>query len=165
MNTIAVIIASYFIAIPLSVVLYELFTMNKNERLKLAALLVVGGIISLILAKVGSMLISDPRPFIAGHFDPLIVSSTDNGFPSDHTLLAAFIGFVMLSRSRRTGILLLVVALAIGLARMYAGVHHSWDVLGSFVITGISYLLVRKALHYAHNHRLQNHNADDTTSK
>ena len=142
MDTITVIIASYFIAIPLTVAIYQLFTMEQPARVRFGALLLAGGILSLILAKIGTSLIHDPRPFMQGHFDPLIVSATDNGFPSDHTLLAAFIGFAVLSISKRLGIALLVVALTIGLARMSAGVHHSWDILGSFIIAGISYLLV-----------------------
>ena len=28
----------------------------------------------------------DPRPFIVGHFAPLIPHDADNGFPSDHPL-------------------------------------------------------------------------------
>lgn len=76
----------------------------------------------------------------------MIISSMDNGFPSDHTLLASFIGFAMLTISRRRSIVLLLVALAIGLARMAAGVHHSWDILGSFIITGISYTVAKAIL-------------------
>jgi membrane-associated phospholipid phosphatase len=153
MVSITVIVASYFIAFPLSVLLYQFFTFEKYERLQLAGVLLVGGIISIVLAKIGNIFIHDPRPFIQGHFDALIVSSHDNGFPSDHVLLAAFIGFVILSRSRLLGAILLFVALAIGLARMAAGVHHSWDVLGSFVITGVSYLVARWAIAYVINHR------------
>ena len=153
MNTITVVVASYFIAIPLSVLLYQLFAMPKNERFRFAAIILIGGVLSLILAKIGHLLFQDPRPFIVGHFQPLIISSRDNGFPSDHTLLAAFIGFVMLERSRKVGIALLIVALAIGLARMHAGVHHSWDVLGSFIITGVSYVLTRFAVRYIYRRR------------
>lgn len=148
MNTLAVIIASYFIAIPLSVTLYILFTMPRSERFRFAALLIVGGVLSLLIAKLGNIFIHDPRPFMVGHFEPLIISSRDNGFPSDHTLLASFLGFAVLGRSKIMGAILLVVALAIGLARMYAGVHHSWDVLGSFIITGISYVVARAVVGY-----------------
>ena len=155
MNTIAIIVASYFIAIPLSVMLYELFTLRGQARLRFALLLVIGGVLSLLLAKLSGIFIHDPRPFIQGHFTPLIVSSTDNGFPSDHTLLASFIGFAILSVSRRLGAALLIVALMVGLARMYAGVHHSWDILGSFVITGISYLAARAIVAYVIRHRSQ----------
>jgi membrane-associated phospholipid phosphatase len=148
MDTITIIIASYFIAIPLSVILYQFFVINRQQRLRLAAVLVAGGIISLLLAKIGHVLIQDPRPFLQGHFNALIVSSRDNGFPSDHVLLAAFIAFVMLGRSRVLGSILLVVALAVGLARMAAGVHHSWDVLGSFVIAGAGYVLARTLVEF-----------------
>lgn len=141
MRTTIVVVASYFIAIPLSVVLYEFFCLDWHHRRQLGLLLVTGGLISLLLAKGGSVLVHDPRPFMAGHFMPLIVSTRDNGFPSDHTLLAAFIGYAMLNRSRWLGGILLAVAAAVGTARVAAGVHHLQDILGSFVIAGIGYLL------------------------
>ena len=46
-------------------------------------------VVSYVFALVGGLLYYDPRPFAIGHFQPLIAHAADNGFPSDHALLAA----------------------------------------------------------------------------
>jgi undecaprenyl-diphosphatase len=139
-------IADYFILIPLLTVVYMLLKL-KGRRREFIAVLVLGGIISLLLAKLGSHLYHDPRPFVQGHFTPLIGHSTDNGFPSDHTLLASFIGWLVLAYDRKWGIALLLVAALIGGARMAAGVHHLSDIAGSFVFAGVgcwaAYMAIR----------------------
>ena len=42
-----------------------------------------------------------------------------------------------------TGVLLLVLAVLIGWARVAAHIHHPIDILGSFVIAGLSVMLVQ----------------------
>src|SRR5918911_1623581 len=46
-------------------------------------------VLSYVFAQVGGLLYYDPRPFAVGHFQPLIPHAADNGFPSDHALVAA----------------------------------------------------------------------------
>lgn len=137
MDTLVIAIAKYFIIIPIAAVVAVLVILPKTEKLNFIKFLVIGGIVSLVLAKLSGLVIHDPRPFVQGHFVPLISHAADNGFPSDHTLLAAFLGFAVWTWRRYWGGLLLMVALLIGLSRMYVGIHHSWDILGSFVIAGI----------------------------
>lgn len=143
MHEITILVAKYFIILSGVGFLYVLYKIPRNEKINFVALAILGGILSLVLAKLASHFINDPRPFVQGHFTPWISHAADNGFPSDHTLLAAFLAWLCLAKSRKIGGTLLVVALLIGLARMAAGVHHSWDILGSFVIAGIGYLLAR----------------------
>src|SRR5690348_13209583 len=81
----------------------------------------------------GRRLINDPRPFVAGHFTPLLPHGNDNGFPSDHTLLASFLGFAILRYRRGLGAAMLFVAACIGIARIAAGIHHLEDIIGSFI--------------------------------
>ncbi|HET8709397.1 MAG TPA: phosphatase PAP2 family protein [Candidatus Saccharimonadales bacterium] len=147
MHEIIILVAKYFLVLSLIGILYVAYRIPSNEKLRFVLLVIAGGIISLVLAKIANHFIHDPRPFVQGHFTPLISHAPDNGFPSDHTLLAAFLGYAALLKSRKIGIALLIVALLVGLARMAAGVHHSWDILGSFIIAGIgcviAYYLVR----------------------
>ena len=72
---------------------------------------------------------------------PYFVSSTDNGFPSDHTVVSALLGLIVLRYSRKLGMAVLLVTLLIGIARVIAGVHHSKDILGGFVIAVISFTI------------------------
>lgn len=137
MHELIKLVADYFIIIPVVGIVYLAFRQKNQQRLELLGIVVAGGIISLLLAKLGSHLYNDPRPFVQGHFTPLLHHAADNGFPSDHTLLAAFLGWVTLKYSRKLGLGLLVVAALIGGARMAGGVHHLSDVVGSFVFAGV----------------------------
>lgn len=142
MNEIIKIIAEYFIILPVVAAIYILIKLKKKERIEFLILLVAGGLLSLLLAKLGGAIISDPRPFVVGHFTPLFAHATDNGFPSDHTLFGSFLGYLTLRYSKKIGIAVLIIAALIGTARVLAGVHHVADIIGSFVIAGIGFLII-----------------------
>jgi membrane-associated phospholipid phosphatase len=136
-------IAQYLILVPVIVNAYIFIKLRKNQRFEMVVLLFCSGFISILLAKVGAHLFNDQRPYISDGTAPLFPHSGDpNGFPSDHTLLSALLAFTALYYSRPAGIFLLVVAAFIGVARVAAHVHHAVDIIGSFVITGIAYLIV-----------------------
>lgn len=147
MNHLIVFIAQYlFIASALGVISYGL-TLAREQKINFAIHTVVGGIISLAFIKLAALLYNDPRPFVSDHITPLIHHAADNGFPSDHTALTAYLGFLVLMYSRKLGIALLMIALLIGSARVAAGIHHPIDIIGGFIIGAIgAYLgsLVRR---------------------
>lgn len=141
MNSLAIDLAKYLILISILGALYLLRRLEKHRR-NFFILLVAGGILSILLAKIAGKLYSDPRPFIKDGVVPLIRASRDNGFPSEHTLLASLIGFSALVYSKKLGVALLIIAAFVGWARVYSGVHHLVDIVGSFAITAISTWLV-----------------------
>jgi undecaprenyl-diphosphatase len=133
------------IGLAVVVVAYQLFTGSTKSRdlihLGLATLFIFA--LSYLLTKLSGQLINDPRPFMTpgeGSF-PLIPSSTDNGFPSDHTLLSTAVAAVVLTRFRSWGIVLFLGAVLVGLARVYCRVHHLLDIVGSLVIVAIVFVL------------------------
>lgn len=79
----------------------------------------------------------DPRPFVVGHFIPLIPHDPDNGFPSDHTLLSSAIAMVVYVFNKKWGVVILILTAMIGISRVLAGVHHLADVIGSIFISAI----------------------------
>ncbi len=133
-----------FIPIALMEIGYLLLFHRKNWKALFIAALVIGGLsfgISLILNAV----VQDPRPFIVQGTTPLIPSSTDNGFPSDHTLLLSATAAITMTVNPWAGVTGLALALLVGLARVYAGVHHLADIVGSLFIVGFvsaAYLIV-----------------------
>jgi undecaprenyl-diphosphatase len=145
MESLVTFIARYLILLPVLATLYFLWDLKGYKRRIFLMTLVATGGLSLIFAKIGAHLFYDPRPFIKDGITPLFRAAHDNGFPSDHTLLASALGFTALSYSKRWGISLLIVAALIGWARVDAGVHHLIDICGSFVFTGIAYLIVIQA--------------------
>lgn len=147
MNELIKLVAEYAIIIPVLLAIVAFIQIkDKRTRVDFAILIVAGGILSLLLAKIGGHLINDPRPFVVGHFTPLLPHANDNGFPSDHTLLASFLGFAILPYSKKLGLSALAVAICIGLSRVAAGIHHLEDILGSFIITGGTALVVLAVL-------------------
>jgi undecaprenyl-diphosphatase len=145
------IVANYFIILPILIILYVFIKLpKKQDRINFIILIITGGILSLLIAKLGAYFIYDPRPFVVGHFTPLIAHVSDNGFPSDHTLFSSFLGFAILKYSKKFGIAILVIAVLIGAARILAGVHHLEDIIGSFVIAGIAVLIITWVMGIAH---------------
>ena len=156
LNPIAIIVAKYFIVLPFIAAVMVLYQLpSRRLKLQYLVLLVVGGIVALLLARLASMFYYDPRPFVVGHFTPLVAHANDNGFPSDHTLLAAFLGWATLRYSRKYGIVMLSLALLIGLSRVFVGVHHIQDIIGSFIISGLVVWAVGAILHMIEEKRRQ----------
>jgi undecaprenyl-diphosphatase len=107
----------------------------RGERGRLAVHAVAALFVTAALVLLAGFVHSDPRPFVVDPSHPaLFAHSADNGFPSDHTAYAATAALLVALVRRRLGLILLAVALAGGLARVAANVHHLQDVLGSLVV-------------------------------
>lgn len=103
-------------------------------------------VLAIVVAKVSGLLISDTRPYILGHFTPLAPVSHDNGFPSDHVLLAAVLTASLWWIERRFIPFFAAATLLIMVGRLGIGAHHTLDVVGSVVIALIA-ALIAGALH------------------
>ena len=90
------------------------------------ALLIAGALVLL-----SGALISEARPFVHDSDTVLLVKhAKDNSFPSDHTTVAAAAAMIGALAWRRWAALFLGAALAIGVARIFVGVHFPGDVAG-----------------------------------
>lgn len=113
----------YFLSVPI------------ETKKRLAALALLSFAIAFALSLVARGLVDNPRPFVVGGFEPLVAHEPDNGFPSDHTLLVASVAALISFFHRRYAALLWLIALLVGISRVYAGVHHFADIWGSIVIS------------------------------
>jgi undecaprenyl-diphosphatase len=146
-------VGGYFFLLSLLIVVVYLVTVSMKERLTLLGELALGGILALFFSTIASHLYYDTRPFVTEHVVPIIAHAADNGFPSDHTLLTAFLGFTMYLHSRVVGGVLLLIALLVGFARVAAHIHRPIDIVGSFVIAALSVALVQLASRlWRHSH-------------
>lgn len=141
-----VILAKYFFLISFVIAGVFFLTLSKKDKKGMFVLASLSGVISLILRKIGSVLINDPRPFVVNHVTPLIAHSPDNGFPSDHTLLAMWLAMVVYFYNKKLGIILMVISLIVGTARVLALVHHPLDIFGSIVIAIIAVVVSKIAI-------------------
>jgi undecaprenyl-diphosphatase len=144
MDSIITFCGKYLIALSVVITAYLFYRINKKDRNKFLLQLVIGGLLAIVLARIATHLYSNPRPFVSDGVTAVFNSSTNNGFPSDHTLLASFLGFSALIYSRKIGAILLIVAALVAWGRVAGGVHHGVDVLASFVIAGISAYVTHK---------------------
>jgi undecaprenyl-diphosphatase len=140
MNNIYIFGAKYlFLASIIIAVYYFLKIEKKKEFFKFAIFSLP---LSLAIAKIFNLIYFDPRPFVVNNFEPLIKHAVDNGFPSDHTLLAASLAALVTVFDCKIGGLLWLIALAVGISRVLVGVHHIIDIVGSIVISIISAAVV-----------------------
>lgn len=132
-----------FIAVSLAVVVLalQLWPLPRLQlfRWSIAAGLVL--LVSFVLAQLGGTLFDDPRPFVTSHVRPLIAHAPDNGFPSDHALLAAAVVALVALVDPIWAFPFVILAVLIDWARVGAGIHHVADVLGSSVVVAIATLI------------------------
>ncbi len=143
MDSIIRFVGRYFFLISVVVVALYWFRAKVSVKISLAWHLIAGGVLAVVLAVIAGHLYYDPRPFVTHHLVPLIAHAADNGFPSDHALLTAFLAFTMLLYSKRTGVFLLVIALLVSWARVAAHIHNPRDIVGSFVIAAVAVIVVQ----------------------
>lgn len=83
-----------------------------------------------------------PLPFVLGLGRPLIVHVADNGFPSDHATLCFAVATSLLLSGSRLGPLAILLAVLVGFARIFVGVHFPFDVLAGTALGTAVALLV-----------------------
>lgn len=94
--------------------------------------------VTFLLLQLASMMNFDHRPFMDYHLTQLVAHASGKSFPSDHTTVTAGIAFglLFLTRFRKLGWIILGVAVLIGFARIFVGIHYPLDILGG-LITGL----------------------------
>ncbi|HLJ68938.1 MAG TPA: phosphatase PAP2 family protein [Chloroflexota bacterium] len=105
-------------------------------RYTVIALLIL--VLSYAFARVGAGVYTDPRPFTQDHVRPLIAHAADNGFPSDHALLAAAIVALVALVSPLWAAPFAVLGVLVDWARVGAGIHHVADVVGSSLFVALA---------------------------
>jgi undecaprenyl-diphosphatase len=76
-----------------------------------------------------------PRPFVAYDITPLVEQSANASFPSGHaTFFFTLATLALICFGKRFGGWAFAIAILIGLARIYAGVHYPLDIIGGAAI-------------------------------
>ena len=129
-----------------------LVLLYRTPRAVIVRWAVAGGamvIVAYLAAQIGGALYNDPRPFAVEHFRPLIAHIADNGFPSDHSLMAAALLAAVALASVRWALAILPLTVLVEWARVGAGLHHPIDVVGSdlcVAVGALAALLIAPAL-------------------
>jgi undecaprenyl-diphosphatase len=121
-------------------------TVPRSEKVAMAVEMVVGMAAVAILVRLAGALHTDPRPFVQNpSLHPWFSHSADNGFPSDHTAVAAVTSFVVSTRRLKAGAGLLMVTVLLAGARVLAHVHHVQDVVAGGLIGLVSAIVAALA--------------------
>ena len=110
--------------------------------------------VALVLAFAGAQLLAhlsnEVRPFQSHQVHQLIAHEPGVSLPSDHATAAFALAFgVYAFLSRRWGIVLGVLALAVGSSRVWVGVHYPGDILAAAAIAGLAVLEVSMCSRWA----------------
>ncbi len=124
--------------IALGAVAFALYRQPRREVVRWVITAGITGVMAEVFTQIGGAIYNDPRPFVVRHFHPLIAHIADNGFPSDHALLAAFLVVCVLrTRFWRAVPVVTTLAVLVDWARVGAGIHHPIDVIGSAVFVAL----------------------------
>lgn len=142
--------AKYLIFIIGLMVLAVLAKLKSRTRWEFTAAVILAGVTALILSKLASTLYYHPRPFVTSGVQPLVAHAANNGFPSDHTTVAAALAMVIYFYRRKLGAITFVLAALVGIGRVAAHVHSPVDILGGAVLGVLAgsagYWLAKKLL-------------------
>jgi len=133
------------IGIFVAVIFFILESLQKKARLALFGVFVLP--LAYMAAKIAGHFFYNPRPFVVGQFSPLIPHAADNGFPSDHVLLLAAVASLFFIYNRIIGIMLWILAVLVGISRVFAGIHHTVDIIGSATIAALISFIVFIFIH------------------
>lgn len=90
------------------------------------------------------MLLPHERPFVVNRGYTFLAHAPDNSFPSDHATAIFTFALAFLCWHRAwSGILLMIVAVAIAWSRVFLGVHWPLDMVGAFLVGSVSCLFAQ----------------------
>jgi undecaprenyl-diphosphatase len=116
---------------------------RHRDRYWSAVLTGVAAVVALGVNQLVGALWFEQRPFVALHgVTMLLAHPADNSFPSDHAVIAGALAVGTLLFARRWGIVAVVVAVLLALARVYAGMHYPLDVIAGLAIGALVALVV-----------------------
>ncbi len=131
--------AQWLPLVPPAVAVVLWLSLPRAGKIDLALRAIVVVVATAALVLLAGLVHQDPRPFVVDPAHPaLFPHSADNGFPSDHTAYAAAVALLIFTIRRRLGAVLLVIAIAGGLARVAAHVHHLQDVAAGVLIAVVA---------------------------
>lgn len=134
MDSLIIFCAKYLIFIVGLAAIVVWAQMKSKTRWQFAVSVIVAAVAALVLSKLAGMFYYHPRPFVVQNIQPLVPHADNNGFPSDHTLLASSLATVIYFYRRQLGVGIFTLAVILGTARVLAHVHWPVDILGGLIL-------------------------------
>ncbi|MBI2564675.1 phosphatase PAP2 family protein [Candidatus Woesearchaeota archaeon] len=118
--------------------------LTKNKKCLIHAFTAL--MLAIFIDQIINLFIYVKRPFLENQVNLLVIPSDSSSFPSGHTLRAFALGTALFFYNKKQGIIALLIALLVGISRIFAGVHYPSDALGGIIIGIIASLLTNYLL-------------------
>ena len=150
-------VAVDFVFVFLALIFIDAVTRRNSWREKRAHLAMV--MTALVFSSIGwflsvasKLIYTHPRPFEALPNVRQLISESGNSFPSGHTTFLFTVAFVLFAFDRKLAWFGVIVGTLVGFARVMAGVHWPFDIVGGVILAGViavvSSHLLRKISQY-----------------
>ncbi|MGX4607628.1 undecaprenyl-diphosphatase [Priestia sp. JNUCC 25] len=135
LNNFFIFMAEYMVFVLAFIALIFWFTRREGNRM-----MIISATISFILAemmgKIAGTLHSNNQPFAElSNVNKLIEKAVDNSFPSDHTILFFAFCMTFFMYQKRWRYIWIMLALVVGISRIWVGVHYPADVIVGAIIS------------------------------
>jgi len=135
LNNFFIFMADYMVFVLAFIALIFWFTRREENRM-----MIISATISFILAemmgKIAGTLHSNNQPFAElSNVNKLIEKAVDNSFPSDHTILFFAFCMTFFIYQKRWRYIWIMLALVVGISRIWVGVHYPADVIVGAIIS------------------------------
>ena len=118
--------------------LVGLWIAGKGADRRAAVAACLTAFLAVAIAAAISAAVWHPRPFMEGLSPNYLGHAPDSSFPSDHATLLFALGFSLLfsrpPQFRLAWIIPMCLAVAVGWARVYLGVHYPLDIAGAALV-------------------------------
>ena len=138
LNSILIFSAKYLLVLPAVILGIYFLLLPRQVQKNILIFAIPSLLLTYLFGLLAGHLFYDARPFVVGNFTPLIPHAPDNGFPSDHALVVSAMAVIGSYLNWRLGVVLWVLGFIVAAARVYIGLHHPIDVVGSLAIAVIA---------------------------
>lgn len=126
--------AKYAIVVSFAVLAVLCLQRLKEGRLRPVILTGAGLLVTFVLSLIGARVFVEQRPFQTHRVHQILAHAPGQSFPSDHATAAFGVALAVgVFLSWRWGTVLFLVALLIGFARVYDGIHYPGDIAGGLL--------------------------------
>jgi undecaprenyl-diphosphatase len=103
-------------------------------------------LVGMVFSKTISLFYTHNRPFVDNLGINLVEHAPDSSFPSDHTtfILSIAISLFFFKKTKKLGLIMIIVGFVSGIARVFEGVHYPFDIFGALIISFMAALLIFK---------------------
>lgn len=125
--------------------LFVLWALDGKVKKEQVLHALTASIFAWLVAQMIKNLFPTARPFeVVGSLPLTMTTPSGSAFPSGHTAAAFGLAVTLWLHDRRTGIIYLLAAIAVGIARVLSNVHYPLDIVGGAVLGTATAFLVEK---------------------